>query len=414
MKNKFKHKNGRIKIKYKTDFKRPTLNENLEERNWEEVEKDDPDFNFYWASVKTIKTKIFNPHYKFRLKNNQIINHFPNHIELTRKDLLIKNFKRFFPKLPKKIKSVNGEIIELNIKVIPSSFILPSEYSLFLEEFQKSSDKKYIFKPAGSAQGLGIKLITKLSQAKNLSTLIKNSKKIHSSIKEKFVICKYLDNPLLINNRKFDLRTYILVTNYSPLKIYRHNSGFARLCFSDYSKIKKNDPNKDLYSHLTNVSFQKYSNNYNDHHGGKWPLRNFYLYIENNFGKKILDKLKKDIDKIYIISLKTVSNVIINDSHCFELYGFDILIDNNFKPWLIEVNASPSLLNTTKQDYFMKKNILNDMINVLFPPDWFKKKKNNEEEEIKIGGFDLIYFEDEVEKKSLRQLIYKNRFKKRY
>jgi hypothetical protein len=50
----------------------------------------------------------------------------------------------------------------------------------------------------------------------------------------------------------------------------------------------------------------------------------------------------------------------ISDKHCFEMYGYDILIDSNCKPWLIEVNASPSLTTTTKIDRELKTALLRD------------------------------------------------------
>ena len=66
-----------------------------------------------------------------------------------------------------------------------------------------------------------------------------------------------------------------------------------------------------------------------------------------------------------IRSLQSVQKVIINDKHCFELYGFDILLDDNLKPWLIEVNASPSMTANTPQDYDGKIGLLEDTFAIL-------------------------------------------------
>jgi tubulin polyglutamylase TTLL1 len=67
--------------------------------------------------------------------------------------------------------------------------------------------------------------------------------------------------------------------------------------------------------------------------------------------------------------------VIINDRHCFEVYGFDILIEDNLKPWLIEVNACPSLSTTTEVDRVLKTQVINDTFNIVVPQDWGEDQK---------------------------------------
>ncbi len=54
-----------------------------------------------------------------------------------------------------------------------------------------------------------------------------------------------------------------------------------------------------------------------------------------------------------------------NDKHCFELYGYDILIDDNLRPILIEINANPSLTSNTASDNEMKVKMLDDMLTIL-------------------------------------------------
>ena len=138
--------------------------------------------------------------------------------------------------------------------------------------------------------------------------------------------------------------------------------------------------------HLTNVAIQKTAPGYDGGAGCKWPLRNFKLYLIGKFGIGPTDQLFNDIEQLCIHSLLAVQKVMINDKHCFEMYGYDILIDDQLKPWLIEVNASPSLTADTPQDYELKFGLLDDVYSVI---DVEGKLGGAQEES--VGGFDLIY-----------------------
>ena len=96
-------------------------------------------------------------------------------------------------------------------------------------------------------------------------------------------------------------------------------------------------------------------------------MRNLRLYLEGTVGYDRTSALFEDIERIVLLSLKASQNVMINDKHCFECYGYDIIIDADLKPWLIEVNASPSLSSTTTRDRVLKHGLLNDILNIVVP-----------------------------------------------
>lgn len=55
----------------------------------------------------------------------------------------------------------------------------------------------------------------------------------------------------------------------------------------------------------------------------------------------------------------------LDNSMCFQVLGFDVMIDQQFNPWLIEVNASPSFHCDTGLDYRIKKSVINDAFRLL-------------------------------------------------
>ncbi len=202
---------------------------------------------------------MFNPDNGFRLADYQIINHFPNHYELTRKDLMVKNIKRY----RKDLERDGNELAERDaegkyrlLDFVPHTYLLPGDYSMFFEEFKRNpqtvrffemacrsvcveiflfllsplSAQVWILKPNAKAQGVGIFIINKLSQLKKWAA----SKLATLTSSNSYLASRYVENPLLVGGKKFDLRLYVLVTSYRPLKVYFCRNGFARFCNVKY------------------------------------------------------------------------------------------------------------------------------------------------------------------------------------
>lgn len=214
-------------LKWKADGLKNCLLLNFEKRGWIRTEDDAYDWNFYWMSVGNIRF-LFNPDNRYRLRDDQLVNHYPNHVELTRKDLMVKNIRRYLKDLSRGSYVQPPEEEGFDLNFVPATFNLPADYSLFLEEFKKQpASSMWIMKPSSKAQGKGIFLINKLSQIKRWASSKWGGLQ--------YIISTYIDRPLLVGGKKFDLRIYVLVTNYRPLKVYVHEEGFGRFCNVKYN-----------------------------------------------------------------------------------------------------------------------------------------------------------------------------------
>lgn len=86
---------------------------------------------------------------------------------------------------------------------------------------------------------------------------------------------------------------------------------------------------------------------YDRESGMKWPIQRLKLYLQSLFGAAVTMKLFHDIQMVIAKSLLAVQHAIVQDKHCFELYGYDVMVDQDLVPWLIEVrpfDSPPGLL----------------------------------------------------------------------
>ncbi|CAI9567240.1 unnamed protein product, partial [Staurois parvus] len=196
------------------------------------------------------------------------------------------------------------------------------------------------------------------------------------SLEDNILVSRYISIPLLIDGFKFDVRLYVLITSYDPLVIYLYEEGLTRFATVRYDRAAKNIKNQ--FMHLTNYSVNKKSGDYVscddpevEDYGNKWSMSAMLRYLKQE-GKDTAGLMSQVEDLI----IKTVisgelpiaaacKSFLANRGNCFELYGFDVLIDSNMKPWLLEVNLSPSLACDAPLDMKVKASMISDMLTLV-------------------------------------------------
>ena len=258
----------------------------------------------------------------------QKYNHFPCTFQLGRKDNLyrhIKAYKRLFPKL---------------YNFVPATYIIPIDMKDFEIVFKKYKKALWIIKPVNLSRGRGVHI---LKGEPELKFLFKRYKAI--TLPPNILISRYIDKPHLINKKKYDLRIYVLIISFYPLRIYLYNNGLTRFATEDYKigdfdnvfihltnySINKNNLKYKPNQNLTNFNFHKNNNNSNninknisgeeneenedydedydfEEDYSKWSLIELRHYFKKMGKEKIMDKIWKQVQDIIIKTILSVAD----------------------------------------------------------------------------------------------------------
>ncbi|KAK6315492.1 hypothetical protein J4Q44_G00150210 [Coregonus suidteri] len=278
-----------------------------------------------------------------------VLNHFPGSFQIGRKDRLWRNLSKMQAQFGKR-----------EFSFFPRSFVLPQDIKLLRKAWEdRGSRQKWIIKPPASARGIGIQVIHKWSQMPR---------------KRPLLVQKYLHKPYLISGNKFDLRIYVYVSSYDPLRVYVFQDGLVRFASVRYSSSMKSLSNK--FMHLTNYSVNKKNSEYQSNdsdkacQGHKWALKALWQYLgSRGVNTTLIWEKIKDIVMKTIIASDTYVNTRVkmhlrSPYSCHELFGFDVMLDENLKPWVLEVNISPSLHSNTALDVAIKGQMIRDVLNL--------------------------------------------------
>ena len=202
--------------------------------------------------------------------------------------------------------------------------------------YLQDTSNLWIQKPGGLSRGRGIRVFGKLEEIEGY----------WSAAECEMVVMKYIERPLLVNKKKFDIRVWVVVTSRDPLKAWIYEDYYIRLSLLEYD-VEDSD---DVFVHLTNNSVakknKKLKNKIYEH--SMLSRKQFRDYCEE-VAPDLYDEraFHKQMHRLIIHTLRAGRVGTVPRKKSFSTYGFDLMVDTNFQIWLLEVNSSPSMdMNT--------------------------------------------------------------------
>jgi len=255
------------------------------------------------------------------------VNHIPGNNSLTIKSRLYRTVRATRDRMLAR-HAPDSEAVR-RTEFLPAVYEMPRDYHAFQADAHAAPQRRWLLKPKNSARGKGIRLIDDPAEIPGDAS---------------WMVQPYVDNPHLMDGRKYVLRLYVVISSIEPLRVYLYHQGFAKLASAPYTL----DDTSNVYAHLTNpdvnarnteaeapvvfVDFERYR---------------AWLREQGHDDARLFERIR-DLVAITAISarepMRRQSRKVGADPRgCYELLGMDCLIDDRLDPWLLECNLSPSL-----------------------------------------------------------------------
>ncbi|CDW90267.1 ttl domain containing protein [Stylonychia lemnae] len=395
--------------------------------DWQEISSNNTIFHFKWVPFsKGIRFDYLSSHgYK------KMVNHFEYQEQISQKDWLMINLSKYCEQQRLNVFDFIPVTFIVNLNHQSSSFEM-EKFNTMFTVLERANSLKYtntnkytiaktmyqghnfwLIKPPDFNRGRGVQVFNNLDQLKrtiqdyqqgveiNLGQdktqksvecqqienkfapvpqeqLLKNFtnlENVPNIVKtNQFVIQKYLEKPLLINRRKFDIRLWVLIAQ--DHKCYLFSEGYIRTSSFEFELTPQSIEKPHI--HLTNNAVQKY----NEYYG------NFEEGNQLSF-KQAAEMLKTDGIRcnFYDIIRDEITKIIF----CMEVFGYDFILDENQRPWLIEVNTNPCLEESSGLLRKLIPRMIDDSlkltVDVIFPP---KKQKQSQKVQIEVKEESLL------------------------
>jgi len=326
---------------------------------WIPTDRRDESLNLLWTQwcrpkfVQSLKSHLSNPEIEPGVKNIypaelKICNHLEQQFHLSNKKAMFINLTQYYKSLGESPFDTLPLTFHIRKGWADPEFYKFVEYFKICDEERKSHLKTmrkaknvWIIKPGeNSNRGHGIQISNSLEEIKEI---VKSHDK---NEKRTFIIQKYIEKPLLISKRKFDIRMYGMLTSINGLlKGYFYEEGYIRTSSKEYSL--KSLSNKAI--HLTNDAVQQKEEDYGKFESGnKLSFGDFQKYLDQTYASLHIDYMRDilpQIRKIITDTFRAVYSIIdpYKRYHTFEIFGYDFMIDADFKVYLIEINTNPCL-----------------------------------------------------------------------